>query len=99
MKTLIRIILCATLSALAVTLAAFSLAGFRAVTPEQESLYMLRDTGGRVAVYGRERPETPVMVTGIETRTLREQDRALIAAGLPVGSREELAALLEDLGS
>ena len=99
MKTIVKIILCATLAALAVTMAGFTLAGFRASPPPQDSLYMLRETGGNVAVYGREHPETPLAVTGIETRNLREQDRALIEAGLPVGSGEELARLLEDLGS
>ena len=39
------------------------------------------------------------VVTDIELGTLREADRQLIEAGLPVGSRDELLSLLEDLGS
>ena len=100
MRIAIRIIICATLAAVAVTLAAFTVAGFTGrETPQQESLYLLRDSGGRVAVYSREDPATPITVTDIETDTLREGDRALLAQGLPAASWEELAGLLEDLGS
>ena len=99
MRTAIRIILCATLAAVAVTMAAFTVAGFTGRARTQDSLYLLRDSGGRVAVYGREDPGTPITLTDIETATLRARDRELLSQGLPVGSREELARLLEDLGS
>lgn len=39
------------------------------------------------------------VVTDIELGTLREADRRLVEDGLTVSSREELLALLEDLGS
>ncbi len=53
---------------------------------------------GCVAVLDPALGETAV-VTDIELATLREADRKLIEAGLPVASREQLLALLEDLGS
>ncbi len=39
------------------------------------------------------------VVTDIELAALREADRRLVEAGVSVSSREELLALLEDLGS
>ena len=102
MNHMIRMILCAALAALAITLAAMLLAGFR---PRQgmpdlaDSMFYLAPSGGKVAVFIPEQPETPVTVTAIELDSLRERDRDLIAAGMPVSSREELAQLLEDLGS
>ena len=99
MKTGIRIILCAALVCIAVTLAGFTLAGFRGQAPVQNSLYLLGESAGRVAVFGRDNPGTPVTVTDIAMSSLRERDRQLISDGLPVSTREELAQLLEDLGA
>ena len=63
------------------------------------AVYVLREGGGFVAVYpgknGREEPRT----TEIALESLRRADRAMIRLGLPVRSRPELLALLEDLGS
>jgi len=61
--------------------------------------YVIRDSGGYVAVFERARDRQPVSVTGIELKSLREADRAMIEAGIPVISRHELLQLLEDLGS
>ena len=99
MKTGIRIMICAILAAVAAIMAGYTIAGFDERGPVQESLYMLRESGGKVAVYGREDPATPIRVTDIALSSLRERDRELIAAGLPAESGEELARLLEDLGS
>ena len=52
-----------------------------------------------MAVFERARDREPVSVTGIELKNLREADRAMIEAGIPVISRHELLQLLEDLGS
>ena len=38
-------------------------------------------------------------MTGIELSCLRNADRAMVQAGIPVLSRQELLLLLEDLGS
>lgn len=99
MKTGIRIMVCAILAAVAAVMAGYTIAGFGEKEPVQESLYMLRESGGNVAVYGREDPANPITVTGIELSSLRARDRELIEAGLPAQSPEELARLLEDLGS
>ena len=99
MKTGIRIMICAILAAVAAVMAGYTIAGFDEKGPVQDSLYMLRESGGHVAVYGRENPANPITVTDIELSSLRERDRELIAAGLPAQSPEELARLLEDLGS
>ena len=61
--------------------------------------FMLKGSGRYVAVYEKAGSREPVLVTGIELRCLREADRAMIEAGIPVISRRELLLLLEDLGS
>lgn len=61
--------------------------------------FMLKGSGRYVAVYEKAGSREPVSVTGIELRCLREADRAMIEAGIPVISRRELLLLLEDLGS
>ena len=61
------------------------------------SAYVLRETGGYVAVYTVDRPGTPVEITDIAVRDLRAQDQALLRAGLGADDRESLLMLLEDL--
>ena len=61
--------------------------------------YVLKDCGNYVAVYDRAKSREPLSVTGIELRCLREADRAMVQAGIPVISHRELLLLLEDLGS
>ena len=61
--------------------------------------YVLKDSGRYVAVFDKAKSREPLSVTGIELRCLREADRAMIEAGIPVISRRELLLLLEDLGS
>lgn len=63
------------------------------------ALYFLRRDGDYVAVYPSGRAREPMEVTGIELQSLRRADLAMIEAGLPVSSRQELLQLLEDLGS
>lgn len=65
----------------------------------EDALYYLRESEGRVAVYETKRGREPLRVTGIELRSLRAADRAMVKAGIPVLSRQELLSLLEDLGS
>ncbi len=52
-----------------------------------------------MAVYETRRSRAPLRVTGIELKSLRAADRAMVKAGIPVLSRQELLSLLEDLGS
>ena len=61
------------------------------------SAYVLRETGGYVAVYAVDRPGTPVEITDIAVRDLRAQDQALLRAGLGADDRDSLLMLLEDL--
>ena len=63
------------------------------------AVFFLRREGDYVGVFPSSRGREPLRVTGIELRTLRRVDRAMIEAGLPVRSRQELLQLLEDLGS
>ena len=63
------------------------------------ALYYLRGEGAYIAVFRGKRARDPLTVTGIELEGLRRADRAMIEAGLPVVSRQELLQLLEDLGS
>ena len=64
----------------------------------ESALYYLRESGGRVAVFEKARGREPLRVTKIELKSLREADRAMVEAGIPVLSRQELLLLLEDLG-
>ncbi len=66
---------------------------------EEDALYYLRESEGRVAIFETKRGREPLRVTGIELRCLRAADRAMVRAGIPVLSRQELLSLLEDLGS
>ncbi len=59
----------------------------------------LRPSDGRVAVFSSRRGKEPLRVTNIELKCLRASDRAMVEAGIPVLSRQELLCLLEDLGS
>ena len=105
MRTGIRIIILTVMLALAATMATFTIAGFwsRAEAREEEqgseSAYLLGEMDGNVAVFDGDGSLPPLAVTGIEMDSLRKRDRELIAAGLPVATKEELAQLLEDLGS
>ena len=58
--------------------------------------FLLISEGERVAV---KTPDGETVPTDIPTPSLREEDRRLLAEGIPAGSREELMMLLEDLGS
>jgi hypothetical protein len=65
----------------------------------ETAAYFLRAEDGYVGVFPSSRGREPLRVTRIELRGLRRVDRAMIEAGLPVRSRQELLQLLEDLGS
>lgn len=108
MKTGIKIGVCAVLMATALTMAAFTAADIARVREppvrmDEASLssshYVLGEYGGRAAVFSEGNFAEPVLVTNIQTASLRENDRQMLRAGIAVGSEEELARLLEDLGS
>lgn len=64
----------------------------------EQAQYRLKACDGFVAVYSGKSDTKPIM-TDIELSSLRGADRAMIERGLPVADRQELLALLEDLGS
>ena len=101
MKAIIRMVLMVCLMAVAVTMAAFTAADFRkrAEGAAPSGSYVLADYGGSVAIFDGGNTEAPVQVTDIELDTLRAADRKLIETGVPVSTKEELMALLEDIGS
>ena len=99
MHSTFRIVLCVCLLAVAVTMAAFTLADLTKEKPAPEEMLRLGAWQGSVAVFDGVDPETPRSVTDIALASLRATDRALIERGFPVKSAEELQALLEDLGS
>lgn len=99
MRTTFRIVLCICLMAIAVTMAAFTLAGFRRAAASPDGTLMLGAWQGSVAVFDRGDPSAPLSVTDIELSSLRATDRALIERGYPVTDRAALQILLEDLGS
>lgn len=78
------------------TPAAVAAAPTAAVVSEKPESFTLCAKNGCVAVLD---PACGAVVTDIELSTLREADRRLVEAGIAVASREELLALLEDLGS
>ena len=100
-KTIVRMVVLVSLMAVAVTMAAFTAAGFREAPAAVPGTYLVADFGGSVAVFdsGDSGMENPLQVTDIDLDSLRAADRALIEIGVPVSDREELVALLEDLGS
>ena len=59
--------------------------------------YILRDEGGRVAVY-QAGADAPEKVYDIYTHLLPPEDTQKLQQGIPVNTEAELQALLEDLG-
>ena len=101
MKTAIRIILLTVLMAVALTMAVFTLADFggRAAPSDAPDTLVLGCYDGSVAVFGGADLKNPLEVTDIPLDTQRASDRTRVEQGVSLRSREELAALLEDLGS
>lgn len=85
------IVLC--LLTLALALFAFWLDQQHARVPQ----YLLRDDGGRLAVYSADGLQELTRYD-ILTRLLPENDMETLRAGLPVYSDAELARLVEDYG-
>ena len=67
-------------------------------TTMEDAQFVLREYDGCVAVFAAGESE-PMTMTDIPVRTLRQSDRELLGAGLPVTDRDEVLTLLEDLGS
>ena len=99
MRAAVRVVACICLLALAVTMAAFTLADLTREKPAPEDQLRLGAWQGSVAVFDGGASGLPKRVTDIDLASLRATDRALIERGYPVESEEALQALLEDLGS
>ncbi|MBQ7144169.1 MAG: hypothetical protein IJR65_03305 [Oscillospiraceae bacterium] len=97
-KTWIRMGLTLILVLTALVMALKCAATFRERPVTESGEYLLGAAEGRVAVYDLFDRREALTVTDIELSTLRERDRELLEAGIPAESREELMALLEDLG-
>ena len=96
----------ALLSVLAAIAAVRCAASFRAVQEKpvvsydgMRAEFVLRNWKGYVSVFSPDGGHEPVQITGIETDSLRADDRKLLESGLSVGTREHLLLLLEDLGN
>ena len=66
---------------------------------QEAAEYYLKSCDGLVAVYKSQKQRVPLKMTAIETSALRTADRAMLEKGIPVVNKEQLLALLEDLGS
>lgn len=64
-----------------------------------EGKYIVRDYGGRLAVYRVNQPDRPVYLLDIYTGALPEADRSALQDGILLQTEEELSQLLEDYGS
>ncbi|MBQ9412447.1 MAG: hypothetical protein IJU29_05035 [Oscillospiraceae bacterium] len=95
----LRMISCAALACLAAAAAGVTVSGFTHRQAAEFQGYVLGEAEGRVAVYDTQDLKRPLTVTDIELDSLRESDRALLRTGIRTGTAEELALLLEDLGS
>lgn len=65
--------------------------------PGQTAPYLLRDEGGRIALF-RPGEQEPVQVYEIYTHLLPQEDVLSLQKGIPVESEEALMRLLEDFG-
>lgn len=67
--------------------------------PASEAAFILRDLNGYIAVYRLPEIGMPDMVTGIDTRTLRQADYLSLQTGIRVEGWDNLQMALEDFGS
>lgn len=64
-----------------------------------DTVYIVRDYGGQIGVFVKENPNTPKMLTGIRTESLRRTDREKLQSGITIIGYENVLILLEDFGS
>ncbi len=87
-----------SLTFLAVILLLFSLLWPKPIassTPLPENLYTAKSVGHQVVIYQSGRPE-PIMMTGIDIRTLPPVDQQALSEGISLRDATALAHLLED---
>lgn len=108
MKLWIKLALCSVLTVAAAASAAAVYSGFehpderetQQIEPRslEGAQFVVREYDGCVAVFAAGE-SSPITMTDIDVRSLREYDRALLMAGLPAADSDEVLTLLEDLGS
>ena len=98
--TKIWVALLAALCAVSLALSLFWMVrpGRTAQDSSSAAPYILKDHGGRLAVFAPGADE-PLQVYDIYTHLLPEQDVAALQKGIPVESEERLDRLLEDFGA
>lgn len=94
----ISLIMLITAAACAASAFASGASAADSVTMVQEG-FMLKALDGYIAIFDAESGNAPAIITAIETKNLTEADRLLLETGLIADSEEEIALLLEDLGS
>lgn len=67
-------------------------------TPLPETLYTAKSVGHQVVIYENGRSD-PVLITGIDIRTLPVTDQEALSQGISLRDAIELAHLLEDYDS
>lgn len=106
MKYKLRMTVCGVLTAVALTCAFTALAApsgmetqALAAENDQGEGFVLRAYDGYIGIFYADAEKTPMALTDIEVRNLRDTDQALLEAGIHTASYEKVMELLEDLGS
>mgnify|MGYP007123144883 CR=1 FL=1 len=80
------------------SLEASAISDFTETVTNIDNGFWLREYDGEIAVFsGNE--TSPTLKTGIKVSTLRSNDRAALTQGIYASTSEDVAALIEDLGS
>lgn len=80
------------------SLEASAISDFTETVTNIDNGFWLREYDGEIAVFsGNE--TSPSLKTGIKVSTLRSNDRAALTQGIYASTSEDVAALIEDLGS
>lgn len=106
MNERIRITVCAITAVIAVIMSAITVNSLRGEAAEVSTAehhaaggFVIREHGGRIAVFDVNAPEVPLTVTNINVASLRDSDRWLLSDGIRLSDETQVAQLLEDLGS
>ena len=68
------------------------------VSEHDEARYIIKSQDGKVALFTGEFVSSPAILTDIDITGLREYDRLMLEAGIPVDTYDEVLRLLEDFG-
>ncbi len=69
-----------------------------AVEQEEDPLYVVRESGGRAAVF-RRGAEKPYLLIDVDISLLSDYDREMLAEGIGISSDSELRQFIEDVTS